>query len=118
MMKQLIVVADMEGASGIFGENRSWNQNAGRIGGNLAALASRLVFWLCATHAAVDFGINDILLYDGHFAGNHDFNVILEQLPPIARVFEVWNRVFDWRRFEVRLPKIPLDFLTACGLPL
>lgn len=68
-MKQLILYADMEGASGIFENNQSWNWNGEedwRKYGRDCITSDALA--IC--NAAVDFGIDDILLYDGHFAGN------------------------------------------------
>ena len=110
-MRQLIIVADMEGASGIFDHNRSWNwngeddwRNYGRDCITSDALA------IC--NAAVDFGIDDILLYDGHFAGNPEFNIILEKLPPIVRVFDVLNRRFDWRRIRGQAVQQPFGIIT------
>ena len=91
-MKQLIIVADMEGASGIFDENRSWVLNGDddwRKYGRDCITSDALA--IC--NAAIDFGINDILLYDAHFAGNHEFNIKLEKLPSGVRVFDVQDRL-------------------------
>jgi len=111
-VKQLIIAADMEGASGIFEENRSWNwngQDEWREHGR-ACITSDV---LAVVNAAADFGIDDILLYDGHFAGNPEFNVILEKLPPIVRVFDVPNRCFDWRRIRGQAEQKPFGIITV-----
>lgn len=99
-MKQLIIYADMEGASGIFDSNRK-------------ALAHEELYpqyslWreygrdcitsdvLAVCNAAIDSGIDEILLYDGHFAGCREHNVKLEKLPEQVRVFDVPNRECHW----------------------
>jgi len=110
-MKQLIIVADMEGASGIFEKNRLWNWNGGdkwREHGRNCITSDALAI----VSAAIDFGINDILLYDGHFAGNPEFNIILEKLPPIVRVFDVPDRRFDWRRIRGQAMQNPFGIIT------
>ena len=84
MKKQLIVVADMEGASGIFESNRSacWHEELHpdhtlwRTYGRKCITSDVLA--VC--NAAVDSGIEDILLYDEHFAGCEEFNVELDKL--------------------------------------
>jgi D-aminopeptidase len=110
-MKQLIIVADMEGASGIFEKNRSWNRNGQddwrKYGREcITSDATAIV------NAAVDFGIDDILLYDGHFAGSPEFNIILEKLPPIVRLFDVPDRRFDWRRIRGQAGQNPFGIIT------
>jgi D-aminopeptidase len=110
-MKQLIIIADMEGASGIFEGSGSWNWNGGddwRKFGRECITSDALAI----VNAAVDFGIDDILLYDMHFAGNPEFNIILEKLPPIVRTFDVWNRVFDWRRIRGQAAQSPFGLIT------
>ena len=111
-MKQLIICADMEGASGIFDNNRSWNWNGGeewREHGRDCITSDTLA--VCS--AAVDFGIDDILLYDGHFAGNPEFNIKLEKLPSNVRVFDVKDRCFDWRRIRGQAAQQPYGIITV-----
>lgn len=110
-MKQLILCADMEGASGIFDTNRSWSWNgeeSWRKYGRECITSDALA--IC--NAAIDFGIDDILLYDGHWAGNPEFNIILEKLPPVVRVFDVPNRCFDWRRIRGQAAQSPFGLIT------
>ena len=110
-MKQLIIVADMEGASGIFENNRSWILNGGddrREHGRKCITSDTLA----VVNAALDFGIDDIMLYDGHFAGNPEFNIILEELPSIVRVFDVPDRCFDWRRIRGQAEQSPFGVIT------
>jgi len=110
-MKQLILCADMEGASGIFDKQKSWLFNGDenwRAHGRSCITSDTLA--VC--QAAVDFGIDDILLYDGHFAGDPEFNIILEHLPPIVRVFDVPNRCFDWRRIRGQAASHPFGIIT------
>ena len=111
-MKQLIIIADMEGASGIFEHNASWCWHGGddwrEYGRN--CITSDV---LAVCNAAIDFGIDDILLYDGHFAGNTEFNVVLEKLPRIVRVFDVPDRCFDWRRIRAQALLDPFGLITV-----
>jgi len=111
-MKQLILVSDMEGASGIFEKQHSWNwhgseewQKYGRDCITSDALA------VC--NAAVDFGIDEILLYDAHFAGDPEFNIKLEKLPSIVRVFDVKDRCFDWFRIRGQAAQNPFGIITV-----
>jgi len=110
-MKQLIIVADMEGASGIFKKDISWlmnGQDDWRKYGRECITSDALAI----VHAAVDFGIEDIMLYDSHFAGNPEFNIILEKLPSKVRVFDVHNRCFDWRRIRGQAEQNPFGLIT------
>lgn len=111
-MKQLIICADMEGASGIFDSNRSWLWNGDddwrKFGRDCITSDT-----LAVCNAAVDFGIDDILLYDGHFAGNSEFNIKIEELPKIVRVFDVPNRCFDWRRIRGQAAQNPFGIITV-----
>ena len=110
-MKQLILIADMEGASGIFNENSSWLRNGGddwrKYGRD--CITSDV---LAVCNAAVDFGIDDILLYDMHFAGNPEFNILLDKLPSIVRVFDTPDRCFDWRRIRGQAAQTPFGLVT------
>ena len=110
-MKQLIIIADMEGASGIFEQNSSWKLHGSeewREHGRHCITSDALA--IC--NAAVDFGIDDILLYDMHFAGNPEFNIILEKLPAIVRVFDVPDRCFFWRRIRGQAAQNPFGLIT------
>jgi len=111
-MKQLIVIADMEGASGIFNNQVKWLWNGGdewREHGRDCITSDVLA--VC--RAAVDFGIDDILLYDMHWAGDSEFNVILEKLPSIVRVFDVPNRQMLWRRICGQAMQNPFGLITV-----
>lgn len=110
-MKQLILYADMEGASGIFDSNKSWilnGQDDWRKFGRDCITSDTLA--VC--NAAIDFGIDDILLYDTHFAGNDEFNIKLEQLPDKVRVFDIPNRCFFWRRIRGQALQEPFGLIT------
>ena len=111
-LKQLIIYADMEGASGIFDGNHSWllnGEDEWRMYGRDCITSDTLA----ACNAAVDYGIDDILLYDSHFAGNSEYNIILEKLPPIVRVFDVPNRCFFWRRIRGQAEQFPFGIITV-----
>ena len=116
-MRQLIICADMEGASGIFEENweavcheeifpqkRLWRE-FGR-----AALTSDV---LAVCEAANEAGVEDILLYDGHYAGCAEHNVILERLPRNVRVFDTPERCFYWRRIRGQAQWAPWALVTV-----
>ena len=102
----------MEGASGIFDKNLSWLRNGEddwrKYGRD--CITSDV---LAVCNAATDFGIDDILLYDAHFAGNPEFNIILEKLPPIVRVFDVPDRCFYWRRIRGQAAQEPFGIITV-----
>jgi len=111
-MKQLILIADMEGVSGIFEEQKSWLLNGEddwrKYGRD--CITSDV---LAVCNAALDFGIDDILLYDSHFAGNPEFNIKLDALPSIVRVFDVPDRCFFWRRIRGQAAQNPYGVITV-----
>lgn len=110
-MKQLVLCADMEGASGIFDGDGALLQNGSadwRARGRACITSDALA--ICS--AALDFGIDDILLYDGHFAGCPEFNIMREQLPRAVRVFDVAERRFDWRRIRGQAAQHPFGLIT------
>lgn len=106
MNKQLFIYCDMEGASQITEENREalchgslqWST----FGKDCITSDVKAV---CA--AAVEFGIDDILIYDGHYAGNPEPNIRINELPQIARFVEVPNRCIDWRRIRGHIQSDP-----------
>jgi len=108
-MKQLILVADMEGASGIFENSWCWGGEEDWLKHGRDCITSDA---LAICSAAVDFGIDDILLYDMHEAGNPEFNIKLEKLPSIVRVFDVLDRRFDWRRLRGQAAQRPFGLIT------
>ena len=110
-MKQLLLFADMEGASGIFDRNGAWMKNGGeewRSHGRECITSDALA--VC--NAAADFGIDDILLYDAHFAGNPEYNILLDKLPSIVRVFDIPNRELHWRRIRGQAAQAPFGLIT------
>jgi len=111
-MKQLIVVADMEGASGIFEHNRTWLYN-GKDDWRKYGRECITSDVLAVCNAAFDFGVDDIMLYDMHWAGDPEFNVILEKLPPKVRVFDVPDRGSYWRRMRGQAVQNPFGVITV-----
>lgn len=112
MKKQLIVISDMEGASGIFDNNREWLKNgekAWREHGR-EKMTSDI---LAVCEAANEFGIDEILYYDAHFAGNPEFNVIVERLPSNVTLFDVPDRCFFWRRIRGQAQMNPFGIITV-----
>ena len=112
MKKQVIICADMEGASGIFDRNykamchgtEEWKKEGREY------LTSDI---LAICEAANEFGIDEILLYDGHFAGNPEHNVIIERLPPNVKLFDTPDRCFYWRRIRGQAEWNPFGIITV-----
>jgi D-aminopeptidase len=112
MKKQLVICTDMEGASGIFEENykamihgtEEW-KNVGR-----ECMTSDV---LAVCEAANEFGIDDIMIYDGHYAGNPEPNIITEKLPANVRLFDTPDRRFQWRRIRGQAQQEPYGIITV-----
>ena len=111
-IKQLIIISDMEGASGIFDNDilkivhgsEEWRKY-GR-----ESLTSDV---LAICEAANEFGIDEILIYDGHYAGNPEPNIISERLPKNVRFFDVPDRCFFWRRIRGQAAQLPFGLITV-----
>jgi len=116
-MKQLIVIADMEGASGIFDSNKEayWPEEVykqktlWRTYGR-ACITSDV---LAVCNAAMDMGIDDILLYDMHYAGCSETNIELEKLPSMVRLFDLPNRETWWGRIRGQAAIEPYGIVTV-----
>lgn len=112
MRKQLIICTDMEGASGIFEENykamihgtEQW-RSEGR-----ECMTSDV---LAVCDAANEFGIDEVLIYDGHFAGNPEHNIIIEKLPQNVKFFDTPDRCFWWRRIRGQADWEPYGIITV-----
>lgn len=99
MKKQIIIYVDMEGASGIFDHNSMavihgsplWREYGKKC------ITSDV---LAVCQAANECKIDEIMIYDGHFAGEPEYNIIVEDLPNNIKLFDTWNRRFDWRRIR------------------
>lgn len=117
MKNQLIVVADMEGASGIFESNRAacWHEELypdhtlWRTYGRKCITSDVLA--VC--NAAIDSGIDDILLYDEHFAGCEEYNVELDKLPEQVRVFDLPKREAYMSRVRGQAAVEPYGIITV-----
>lgn len=82
--KQLYVVCDLEGASGISSANREamhhgselWREQGRRfVTSDVKAVCD----------AAVTYGVDEIVLNDAHDTGKRELNVLLDELPPMVR---------------------------------
>lgn len=112
MKKQLIIIADMEGASGIFENNRKaiihgcteWEEYGKKC------LTSDV---LAVCEAANEFGVEDILIYDGHCAGSPEHNIMIEELPENVRFFDTPDRCFYWRRIRGQAQWNPFGIITV-----
>lgn len=110
--RQLVIIADMEGASGIFdGDTDALRPGTPRWEAYGRDCLTSDILAVC--EAANDCGIEDILLYDGHFAGVPGFNVRLERLPANVRVFDVPDRRFFWRRIRGQAQMEPFGVITV-----
>ncbi|MCM1054613.1 MAG: M55 family metallopeptidase [Bacteroides sp.] len=115
-MKQLIIIADMEGASGIFERNREAMRHEEVFPENTlwrsygrSCITSDV---LAVCRAAMDFGIDEIMLYDMHFAGCAEHNVILEELPRV-KVFDLPDRCCYWSRIRGQAALEPFGIVTV-----
>jgi len=112
MKKQLIIYVDMEGASGIFDHNNSavihgsplWREYGRKC------ITSDV---LAVCNAASECKIDEILIYDGHFAGEPENNIIVEELPNNIKLIDTWNRCFDWRRIRGQTDLEAFGLITA-----
>lgn len=117
MKKQLIIAADMEGASGIFEHNRQamWHEemfpesSLWRTYGRDCITSDVLA--VC--QAANDFGIDEIMLLDFHFAGCAEPNVKLEKLPGNVRLFDTPNREMYYGRIRGQADWEPFGIITV-----
>nr|WP_297703941.1 M55 family metallopeptidase [uncultured Butyrivibrio sp.] len=116
-MKQLIVIADMEGASGIFESNREalWHEelypqyNLWRSYGRNCITSDVLA--VC--NAAIDSGIEDIMLLDMHHAGCTETNIDMSKLPSGLRLFDLPKRCMYWGRIRGQAEYEPYGIVTV-----
>jgi len=102
----------MEGASGIFDHNNSavfhgtplWREYGKKC------ITSDV---LAVCQALNECKIDEILIYDGHFAGEPENNIIVEDLPNNIKLFDTWNRCFDWRRIRGQADLEPFGLITV-----
>lgn len=111
MKKQLIVVSDMEGASGIFDNDISQIIH-GSDDWQLLGRQKMTSDLLAVCEAAIEYGIEEILYYDAHYAGNPKHNVFLEKLPSIVKLFDIPDRCFLWRRIRGQAQMNPVGLIT------
>ncbi len=112
MKKQLILISDMEGASGIFDADikllRNGTEEWRKYGRE--KMTSDI---LAVCEAANEFGIDEILYYDAHYAGNPEHNVIVEKLPSNVKLFDTPDRCFFWRRIRGQAQINPFGLITV-----
>lgn len=112
MKRQIIVISDMEGSSGIFESNRNCLKNGSdewRSYGKKQMTSDVLA--VC--EAINEFGIEEIFYYDSHFAGNPEYNVELEKLPTNIVLADTKNRCFYWRRIRGQACENPIGIITV-----
>lgn len=112
MKKQLIICTDMEGASGIFHKNyKAMIHGTKEWGTEGRECMTSDVLAVC--DAANEFGIDEILIYDGHYAGCPEPNIITERLPKNAKLFDTPDRCFWWRRIRGQADWEPYGIITV-----
>ena len=116
-MKQLIVIADMEGASGIFETNREalrheemYPQDTLWRSHGRSCITSDV---LAVCNAAIDWGVDDILLYDMHYAGCEESNIELNKLPTKVHIFDLPKRCTYWSRIRGQAAFKPFGIVTV-----
>jgi D-aminopeptidase len=112
MKKQLIIIIDMEGASGIFEHNKEamfhgsplWREYGRKC------ITSDV---LAVCEAANECNIDEIFIYDAHFAGDPEHNIIIEELPRNIILSDTKNREFLWRRIRGQACLEPFGLITV-----
>ena len=112
MKKQLIICSDMEGASGIFDNDINQVRHGSNDWRELGR-ANMTSDVLAVCEAANEFGIDEIIIYDGHYAGSAEFNILKEKMPENVRFFDTENRCFDWRRIRGQADQNPFGIITV-----
>lgn len=112
MKKQLVVICDMEGASGIFEHNRMAMRHGSKEWHEYGreCLTSDV---LAICNGANEYGMDEILIYDAHFAGEPKPNIIIDKLPKNAKFFDTPDRCFYWRRIRGQAQVEPFGIITV-----
>jgi D-aminopeptidase len=115
MRKQLFIFADVEGASQITEDTVQAAchdcQLLEELGRNCITSDTKAV-----CDAVIDFGIDEIVLYDGHASGEGAKpNVKIDELPEIVKIVETPEREFEyflpWIRGQVQLDPFGMVFV-------
>lgn len=112
MKKQLILVSDMEGASGLF-ESNHMAIYQGTDEWKTYGKEQMTSDVLAVCEAANEFGIDEIFYYDGHYAGYPEHNVFLELLPSNVVIPDTPDRCFYWRRIRGQAELNPIGIITV-----
>lgn len=112
MKKQIILICDMEGASGIFEENYMAKEHLSKewIEWGRSYITSDV---LAVCDACNEFGIDEILIYDGHCAGDKEYNILIDKLPNNVKFFDTEDRCFDYRRIRGQADINPYGVITV-----
>jgi D-aminopeptidase len=112
MKTQIILFVDMEGASGIFDRNAEACEHGSRLWREYGRkCVTSDVLAVC--QAANECKIDEILIYDGHYAGDPEYNILVEELPDNVTLFDTYKRLFDWRRIRGQADLEPLGLITV-----
>jgi D-aminopeptidase len=108
--KQLFVLVDMEGASEITETESEITTNGTKPwrekGRNIITSDVKAV-----CDAANDFGIDEIVIYDMHFAGNPEPNIKIGALPANVRLTDTPDRCMDMRRIRGQVQTDPFGMV-------
>lgn len=108
--KQLFVMVDMEGASEITEKDSDrlthGSEEWRKFGKDIITSDVKAV-----CDAAEDFGVDEILIYDIHFAGNPEPNINLSALPKNVKLVDVPDRRMDMRRIRGQVQMEPFGMV-------
>ena len=112
MKRQIILISDMEGVSGIFENNRSCLKH-GSGDWKYYGKDQMTSDVLAVCEAVNEFGIEEIFYYDAHFAGYQESNVHLDMLPSNVVIPDTPDRCFYWRRIRGQAQVNPVGIITV-----
>ena len=108
--QQLFIMVDMEGASEITVAKSDFLTHGSKgwrdYGRDIITSDVKAV-----CDAAEKFGIDEILIYDMHFAGNPEPNIKLEDLPKNVKLVDVPDRRMDMRRIRGQVQTEPFGMI-------
>ncbi len=111
-MRQLIVYAKLDGASGIFDSNASWREVGSedweKYGRDCITQDCQAV-----CDAAFSFGIEEILIFDAQAKGKNQFNIKAECLKGNVRLLNVTDELFYRKRIRSLAGEQPVGLITV-----
>lgn len=112
LSRQIIVISDMEGVSGIFESNKACLQHGSADWLNVGR--KQMTSDLLAVFDAInEFGIEEIFYYDSHYAGNPEYNSEVDKFPANVVLANTKDRCFYWRRIRGQACESPIGIITV-----